>query len=111
MAIQYRFSARPLSPGETREFTLTSASPATVSIRCFVSSPPPAGYKPCSECGSYNLVQGQSIQIEASQYLFSRSRGGLEITVVDQDGDVVKIPVQVAADDPDSAKIEISVDG
>jgi hypothetical protein len=111
MTIQYSFNARPFSPGESREFTLTSSSPATVSIRCFVSSPPPPGYKPCAECGSFKLVQGQSTQIEASQYLFSRSRGGLEITVVDQDGDVVKIPIKVTADDPDAATIQITVAG
>lgn len=107
MAIQYSFDSRPFTPGESREFTLTSSSPATVSIRCFVSAPPPPGYRPCAECGTYTLTQGQSIRIEASHGLFSRSKGGLEVTVVDQDGDVVKIPIRVTTGEPDGATMQV----
>jgi len=109
MAIQYDFSVRPMSPGESRDFTLNSASPAQVHVRCFVSSPPPPGYKPCAECGSYSMQQGQTIPIEANRNLFSRARGGLEIEVQDSDGDVIKIRVDVVGGNPDSINAAIAV--
>ena len=98
-----------MSPGESRDFTLTSASPATAKIKCFISSPPPPGYRPCAECGTYSLQQGQTIQIEANQYLFSNARGGLEITITDLDGDVIKIELLVTIEDPDSASVAVAV--
>ena len=102
MTIQYNFNTRPMSPGESRNFTLTSSTPAKLQIKCFITSPPP-GYRPCTECGTYSLQQGQSIQIEASQYLFSRARGGLEIIIKDLDGDVIRIQLKVTTEDPESA--------
>ena len=109
MTIQYDFNLRPISPGETRDFTLTSASPASVQVRCFVSSPPPPGYKGCAECGSYPVQQGQTIQIEASQYLFARREGGLDITITDADGDLRHIQLRVTTEDPDSASVAVAV--
>ena len=108
MTIQYDFDARPMSPGQSRDFTLSSASPARVEVRCFVSSPPPPGYKGCAECGSYPIQQGQTIQIQASQQLFSRSDGGLDITVIDADGDTVWIQLRVTTEDPDSASVAVA---
>lgn len=109
MAIQYDFDARPMSPGESRDFTLTSAAPARVQVRCFITAPPPPGYRPCAECGSYSIQQGQTIQIEASQYLFSKTQGGLDITVTDSDGDVVRIQLRVTTEDPDSANVAVAI--
>ena len=109
MAIQYDFNASPMSPGESRDFTLTSATPAQVQVRCFLTSPPPPGYRPCTECGSYAIEQGQTIHIQASQYLFTNAQGGLDITITDMDGDVVRIQLPVTTEDPDSASVAVAV--
>ena len=109
MTIQYDFDARPISPGESRDFTLTSSTPSQVQIKCFIATPPPPGYRPCAECGSYSIQQGQTIQIEASQYLFSNAQGGLDITITDLDGDVVRIQLRVTTEDPDSASVAVAV--
>ena len=108
MALQFEFDTRPISPGEGRYFTLTSASPARVAIRCFVSSPPPPGYRPCAECGTFAVRQGQTIRIEASLQVFPHSEGGLDITVTDEEGDVVSIRLEVTSEDPDHAAITVA---
>lgn len=109
MTIQYDFDARPMRPGESRDFTLTSSIPATVQIKCFITSPLPPGYRPCAECGTFSLQPGQTIQIEASQHLFSNARGGLDITITDLDGDVVNIQLRVTTEDPDTSSIAVAV--
>ena len=82
---------------------------AQVQIKCFIATPPPPGYRPCAECGSYSIQQGQTIQIEASQYLFSNGQGGLDITITDLDGDMVRIQLRVTTEDPDSASVAVAV--
>jgi hypothetical protein len=111
MTIQYDFDTRPMVPGEMREFTLTSSEPATVRIKCFITSPPPPGYRPCAECGTYSIQQGQTIQIEASQLLFSMAQGGLDITISDLEGEVIMINLQVEKkkDEPDGAPVVAAV--
>ena len=109
MTILYDFDARPLLLGTSRDFTLTSRAPAEVQIKCFITTPPPPGYRPCAECGSYSIQQGQTIQIEASRYLFSNAQGGLYITITDLDGDVVEIQLRVVNDEPGSASAAVKM--
>jgi hypothetical protein len=109
MAIQFDFDNRPMMPGESRDFTLTSGAPARVDVRCFLSSPPPPGYRACSECGSYPIQQHQTIQIKANQAIFSQAQGGLDITISDANGDEVKIHLQVTMEDPDNVEIEVEL--
>ena len=73
-------------------------SPLTVEIFCFTDNPPPAGYKPCAECGSFTISSGQSFDVTANSQLFGASEGFVEISVTDATGSRVVKRVSVLTD-------------
>lgn len=73
-------------------------SPLAVEIFCFTNNPPPAGYKPCAECGSFTILSGQSFEVIANSQLFNASEGYVEISVTDATSSKAVKRVSVLAD-------------
>lgn len=73
-------------------------SPLLVEIFCFTSNPPPAGYKPCAECGSFTIPSGQTFEVTANSQLFSTSEGYVEISVTDSVGSKTVKRISVLTD-------------
>ena len=94
MPIDYEFDAKPMRAGESRE--LKSLSPSvTVQIRCFTQKPPPPGFRPCPECGSFPLAQGDSVQVVAAPKVFGTSGGTLHIELTNPQGEKADIAIAV----------------
>lgn len=77
----------PIRVGDQRWLSAEGDEPFAVEIKCFVSNPPPGGYKPCAECGRFDITEGQAVLITASPAVFQNNQGVLEIGVTDQTGD------------------------
>ena len=96
-------SLRPMEEGERRYFVIRGDGPFAVDISCFVDSPPPPGFRPCAECGSRVVQVNERIELVASG-AFSRSRrGALLIRIVDREGAMEEIRIQVVGRDEGTA--------
>ena len=80
------FLITPMEPGESRNLRVYAESPISVAIRCFVSNPPPPGYRACAECGNFTISSGETLEVSASRRAFAQG-GQLEIVIVDAEGD------------------------
>ena len=102
----------PMIAGETRSLRVDGAiDPIKVEIRCFTTTPPPAGFKPCPECGSYTIQSGQDFDFSASASTFgwSSSQGDeLEVLVRDATGNsqFFKIQVGIIQNIPSEVMVE-----
>jgi hypothetical protein len=81
------FDDTPIRVGEYRALLAWADAPLEIIIRCFTKDPPPAGYKPCPECGVIKAANGQSVPVQANDRIFSQPGGTLEVTVRDETGD------------------------
>lgn len=98
------FDMHPFKPGESRVLTLQADEPSTIQIRCFVSNPPPPGYKPCDECGTFRTITNdQPVWIVADAQVFAREGGTLEIDIRDAAGDQRVLRIGVTRSDADAA--------
>jgi hypothetical protein len=77
----------PMAPGEERDLVAFATAPMTIAILCYTSHPPPAGFKPCPECGSFSLTNGVAYKIKATASQFLNVGGELRLTVTDTTGD------------------------
>lgn len=90
------FDDSSMNPGERRRMTITGTARITVSIKCFITKPPPPGFKSCPECGTINATSGQPFEVAANSRLFSTSEGTLEIDIKDSEGDARHYSVSVS---------------
>jgi hypothetical protein len=77
----------PIQVGEKRWLSILGDEPFNVEIKCFVSNPPPRGFKPCPECGKFEIRQAEALEIMASPAAFQNSQGTLDIQITDAVGD------------------------
>jgi len=98
MIDQVDFDDSPITPGRRRTLRAWSKTPLTVEIKCFVTQPPPAGYKPCASCGVMHPNSGQAVEIVADRAVFRRPGGHLSIVVSDADGDRKEYSLPVATE-------------
>ena len=89
------FLTEPMAPGEERLFTAFADTPMTVAIQCFRKPPDPAQLVPCGECGSYSVSSGDTVVVQASVAVFTRTPGYLRVLVQDSSGDERSFVVQV----------------
>lgn len=85
----------PMMPGEARRLIVnSSAESLTITIKCFVSDPPPPGFRSCPECGTINARSGEPVQIVASSR-FLNAQSSVAIEIQDSEGDVRNLSVEV----------------
>lgn len=85
----------PIQVGEKRWLSVVGDEPFTVEIKCFVSNPPPRGFKPCPECGKFKITEAEVLEIMASPATFQNSQGTLDIHITDAVGDSELIRLMV----------------
>jgi hypothetical protein len=95
-------------PGEERELVVLADAPITVAILCFLTTPPPPGFKPCQECGTFPLTIGQPFIVRAPRDLFHQVGGELRVTVREETGDERSFTIAVA---PIPAPVAPATDG
>jgi len=89
------FSTEPIAAGEARPFRAHGVAPITVQIKCFANKPPPPGFKPCPECGTFKMKSGESQLIRVSETTFSIGGGSLEIVAKDSSGAIARFSLEV----------------
>jgi len=89
------FSTEPIAAGESRILRVEGAEPIAVQIKCFVNKPPPRSYRPCPECGTFNLRSDEPRMIRASDEAFRRGGGTLVVAINDGTGETVEIKLEV----------------
>jgi hypothetical protein len=82
--------------GDSFAIAVNALSPIAVAIKCFVSKPPPPGYRPCPECGSFQIASGEVLRLVASETTFEHTGGTLEVTIRDAEADVRTLRLKVA---------------
>jgi len=92
---------RRLRAGETRYLQAYGDDPLVVEIHCFAQKPPPPGYKPCKECGSFRVGSGEAVAVTANARVFSAHGGRLMVSVRDARGDTKEIRLTVSSLDAD----------
>jgi hypothetical protein len=92
------FDRTPMFPGDRRELLLSGDGPFKVTNSCFVDTPPPAGFRPCSACSSVVVQAGTPHYIVAEQSFWTGKEGEIEITIVDAVGDNLSIRMNVLPD-------------
>jgi hypothetical protein len=99
MITSVEIDVSPMLPGEERTLKAWSDSTLTVDIRCFVSDPPPPGYRPCSSCGSITIESGVAYSYKANEAIFQEPNGALIIAIRDASGDEQSYQVGVVVED------------
>lgn len=87
MITSIAFDDRPIHIGEQRPIRAWGDEPITIEIKCFTSAPPPPGFKPCPECGTFHIISGEEIYVIPSPSVFTGNQGTLNVTVRDRTGD------------------------
>jgi hypothetical protein len=96
---RFEYPKEALRAGGVYYVVAVGAEPIAVEIRCFVRRPPPPGYKPCAECGSFVVRSGEALQLFASEATFQAEGGSLELRVRDADGDSRHVRLTVVGRD------------
>lgn len=73
----FEFDFTTLSPGV--EHQMRSKQPGTTQIKCFLRKPPPPGFKPCANCGSFYVAAGDTFPIYADPKLFRSGQGEMHV--------------------------------
>jgi len=90
------FDASPLGPGEVRQLVAFGSGALEVEIKCFVRTPPPAGFRGCSQCGTIRIRSGEAVDVAASPRVFRAASGAMIVTVTDKsDGDARVFQLEV----------------
>lgn len=90
--------SRPMLPGDRRELVLSGDAPFTVTNSCFVDTPPPVGFRPCSACNSVVVPAGKPHVIVADADFWTGKEGTLEVTIEDAVGESRTIRMDVVPD-------------
>src|SRR5947209_419342 len=85
--LNVHLDTRPIRVGEERYLSADGDGPFAVEISCFVSKPPPGGFRPCPECGRFDIQAGELLSIVASPAAFRDNAGNLQITVTNRMGE------------------------
>ncbi|MDO6693842.1 hypothetical protein Q4574_11130 [Aliiglaciecola sp. 3_MG-2023] len=99
--ISYSFENTPFKAGQSKVFRSDNQSKITLDIKCFVDDPPPPGFMPCGECGSFELAKEEEKLITADLRTFKRG-GRIVLTVSDRYGNEETICVVVFPKNSDS---------
>lgn len=99
----------PLIPGEERFLKVWGAEPHLIEIKCFVSNPPPSGFRPCPECGKFRVMNGDLVTVTASEETFAAKGGALIIHIRDSQGDEREVRLQVKQQIAASGQGEVAV--
>jgi hypothetical protein len=81
------FDQTSMEAGEVRVLRAWATDPLFVQIECFRQPPQPPQLRPCRECGSFPLREGEPLKVAASVDVFAERGGFLSITVADASGD------------------------
>ncbi len=84
--IDLDFATGPMELGETRILRASGDAPFNITISCFVSDPPPRGFRPCEQCAVHTLAENQALKIVADETFWSDKTGGLLIDISDSVG-------------------------
>lgn len=101
MIESFEYPQHELRPGEGYQLRVIAAAPIAVQIKCFKSSPPPPGYRPCAECGSFVARSGEIMVFSVSETAFKRIGGAIDVTVTDAAGDSRNVQLVVATEEED----------
>jgi len=93
------FDRRLMQPGDRRELILSGDGPFAVTNSCFVDTPPPPGFRPCSACNSVVIAAGEPYFVVAEQRFWTGKRGTMELTIKDSVGESLTIRMAVRHDD------------
>lgn len=86
----YGFQITPNFEIGDNYMTVVGKNPITIEIKCFVTTPPPPGYKPCPECGTFITSSGHRRLLPHTITDFHES-DSLHIMIKDGDDEVVEI--------------------
>lgn len=92
------FDKGPMTIGEKRRLVLAGDAPFTVSTSCFVENPPPPGFRPCAECSTTTLAEGEAMDIEVAATFWRSKTGRIQITIKDAAGERLELQLQVLPD-------------
>ena len=89
------FDRRPMQPGDRREMILSGDGPFRITNSCFVDTPPPPGFRPCSACNSVVILEGKSHFVAADRLFWTGKEGAIEIAIQDALGESLTIHMTV----------------
>ena len=92
------FDDRPVMTGEKRVLVLEGDAPFKLETSCFVDKPPPPGFRPCAECGSFKIDAFERFEIGSFSRFWHRKSGILEITIYDSVGESLKLSLKMLED-------------
>jgi|HubBroStandDraft_2_1064218.scaffolds.fasta_scaffold1999116_1 hypothetical protein len=98
------FDTSPIVAGESRPLrAISNSPPLTVTVLCYLTTPPPPGYRPCSGGGAAYVKSGEVVTIEADRNVFQYAGNYLDIKVKDLSGDVKTFRLGVIVDSSGSS--------
>lgn len=71
----------PIVPGEFIELQIQGDGPFTIISSCFVDSPPPTGFRPCTACNTTRLSLGEGYSLSADPDFWQGRRGNIRIEI------------------------------
>ncbi|AZZ98466.1 hypothetical protein [Pseudoalteromonas sp. R3] len=92
------YDETPMQTGETRKIVITGDGPFEIINSCFVDSPPPPGFKPCSACRSAIIQSGEVYRISTDPKFWLKKEGYISIEVTDSLGNSKSIKILVLSD-------------
>ena len=96
MVLRVDFDASPIRAGEARPLWAYSEAPIRAVLLCYLTTPPPAGYRACSACGTFSVASGERFEVFADPRVFELPGNFLDVTVSDTTGDAVQFRLQVS---------------
>jgi len=84
-----------LRAGDAYTLRIVAPEPVTVQIKCFTKEPPPPGFRPCPECGSFRARSGEVLKLSVSDSNFRAAGGAIEVFVEDGEGDSRRLSLKV----------------
>ena len=103
MPVKIDIDPQPMRPGETRLFRVYGSGSMAVEVKCFVTNPPPPGFRPCPACGSTKMNSGDSGRISAP---IDFTGGSIQISVEDSEGDRAHAKIRVGRMEHDKKTTE-----
>jgi hypothetical protein len=100
MILNIEFDSSPIKAGESRPLKAFSNSPLTITVLCYLTTPPPPGYRPCPGGGTTSVISGEETFITADARTFQLPGGYLDVIVKDKSADVrsFRLPVIVRSE-------------